>query len=367
VERVRRIRDSLYTTGPSGLCGNEDCGQLSSWYVLAALGMYPVCPGSDQYLLGNPLFERVDLRVANDRTFTIRRHGSGHQVQGATLHGTPVARSDLTPAEILRGGELEFELGERPNRTWGRSAQARPRSRVANEPVLAAPFARCASHRFRDSLTVALAALDSGVTIRYAPDTSERWTVYERPLTLRESTQLRFFAADEVRSSPVVSAFFHRIPHDWSVRVLREPAPQYTGGGVDALIDGLRGRRDWRTGSWQGYRNTDFEAIVDLGRAQRITQAGGSFLQDVRSWIWMPTEVSISVSTDGERFDDVGRVANAMAEDEYGVLLQNLVVDIVDVEARFVRVRARNYGTIPDWHPGRGERAWIFIDEIVLR
>lgn len=367
VERVRHIRDTLYATGSTGLCGNEDCGQLSSWYVLTALGMYPVCPGSTEYLLGSPLFERVDLRVADDRTFTIQTHGSGGHVRGAALNGTRLERSYVTHAELVGGGELVLERTAQPDPVWGRRHEARPSSRVASEPVLAAPYASCASQRFRDSLSVALVSHEADAHIRYDANGSAEWSTYERPLVLRESARVRFFAETDASRSPIVTAMFHRLPQDWRIRVVHEPAPQYSGGGVDALIDGLRGAQDWRTGSWQGYRDTDFVAVIDLGRTQRITQAGGSFLQDVGSWIWMPSEVVIAVSADGERFDDVGRIANMVADDTYGVLRQNLVVDVADVEARYVRVVARNYGTIPDWHPGHGERAWIFIDEVVLR
>ncbi len=184
---------------------------------------------------------------------------------------------------------------------------------------------------------------------------------------MRETTKLHFFAARDGRRSPTVTASFHRILHEWGVRVVHDPAPQYTGGGVEALVDGLRGARDWRTGSWQGYRDSDFVAVVDLGEVQRIANAGASFLQDVRSWIWMPKQVEVEVSKDGTTFANVGVVDHTIAENSNDVLLADLVVEFDAVEARYVRITASNYGTIPSWHPGAGEGAWIFVDEIIIR
>ena len=97
-----------------------------------------------------------------------------------------------------------------------------------------------------------------------------------------------------------------------------------------------------------------------------IRSAGASFLQDARSWIWMPAEVVLSVSDDGVAYREVARIAGDLADDVKGVHLRDLVIDLDGVEARYLRVLARNYGAIPDWHPGRGHRAFIFVDEILV-
>ncbi len=133
-----------------------------------------------------------------------------------------------------------------------------------------------------------------------------------------------------------------------------------------ALIDGLRGDANWRTGGWQGFQYQDFEATVDLGRRRVLYSLGASFLQDAKSWIWMPSEVVLSVSSDGAEFLEVARLTGDVADDAYGNILRDWLAQIDGVEARYVRVFARNYGTIPDWHPGHGEGAFIFIDEILV-
>ena len=105
---------------------------------------------------------------------------------------------------------------------------------------------------------------------------------------------------------------------------------------------------------------------MDLRRVQVVQRVTTSFLQDVRSWIWMPVDVVVSVSTNGNEFREVARVGHDVGADEYGVLYRDLEAQLGGVEARYVRVVAHNYGAIPDWHPGHGGRAWIFVDEIFI-
>jgi predicted alpha-1,2-mannosidase len=371
-ERVTEILETLYDATPEGLSGNEDCGQMSSWYVFGAMGLYPVCPCTDEYVIGTPLFERASMRLDEERVFTIRAEGAARgypYVTAANLNGKPLTRSYLRHEEIARGGELVLTLGPEPSPSWGRPANQRPRSRVEADPVVPAPFLRSDSDLFRDSLTVELACAEPRVTIRYTLDPGapeERWAVYDAPITLDESTRLLFVAEREGRRSPVVESYLHRIPNEWTIDVRSIPNPQYTAGGPPALIDGLRGDRNWRTGGWQGYQYTDFEATVDLGSERPLHRLGASFLQDAKSWIWMPSEVLLSVSSDGTDFREVARLTGDVADDAQGSILRDWVTEVEGVEARYVRVFARNYGTIPEWHPGRGDGAFIFIDEILI-
>jgi hypothetical protein len=371
--RVRRIVEELYTAEPDGLSGNEDCGQMSSWYVWAAMGLYPVVPGSDEYVIGVPLFSRIALDVGADRRFAIRTRGASPGgevfVESATLDGETLTRSYLRHDEIVRGGELVLTLRKQPGETWGREPADRPRSRVDGPRVLAAPFLRSESDRFRDSLTVELATGEDEAEILFTrdPDAAPaKWRVYEDPIEIRESTRLTFFAWREDFHSPTVEAYLHRIPNDWTVELGSEPNPQYTAGGPLALIDGLRGDANWRTGGWLGYQYTDFEATVDFGKIRSVRQAGASFLQDQRSWIWMPKEVVISASDDGTRFQEIGRVTTDVPEDAPGVLLREMVTDVGDARARYLRIHAKSLGPIPAWHPGHGDQAFIFVDELLV-
>jgi putative alpha-1,2-mannosidase len=130
-EVVRRILRTLYTPAPDGLCGNEDCGQMSAWYVLSALGFYPVNPAAGIYIIGSPAVESAVLDVGGGRTFTIRAENNSDAniyVQSASLNGAPLNRVYLRHGEIMAGGELAFVMGAAPNTRWGTSADAIPPS-----------------------------------------------------------------------------------------------------------------------------------------------------------------------------------------------------------------------------------------------
>ncbi len=133
-EKVREIMDLLYHTGPGGIPGNEDMGSLSSWYVLSAMGIYPVTPGKDIYVIGSPVFKKITLRLDSPykgQEFTIKANQVSKEnkyIQSATLNGKPFNRTWITHQEIVQGGTLIFEMGKQPNRKWGSDASAIPPS-----------------------------------------------------------------------------------------------------------------------------------------------------------------------------------------------------------------------------------------------
>lgn len=121
-----RIVDGTYQSGPEGLCGDEDVGQMSAWFVLAASGLHQACPGDPRYEIFSPLFDRVtfqlDRKFARGQTFTVIAHDNSPTnvyIQSAALNGQPINRCWLTQSEITAGGTLELTLGPRPNERWG--------------------------------------------------------------------------------------------------------------------------------------------------------------------------------------------------------------------------------------------------------
>jgi len=118
-ELVREMTDIMYKNYPGGLCGNDDCGQMSAWYVFSALGFYPFNPCNDGYVLGAPQVPKVTLRLAKGKTFTVVANGLSPEnkyVQRVTLNGKPVSGIKLTHAQIMSGGTLVFEMGPQPLR-----------------------------------------------------------------------------------------------------------------------------------------------------------------------------------------------------------------------------------------------------------
>lgn len=135
-ERVRRILETMYRAAPDGLAGNEDCGQMSAWYVLSALGLYPVNPAEALYVIGSPLFEEASIELANGATFTVRAEGASAEnryIESGTLNGRPFERTFLRHDEIVRGGTLELVMRSEPNREWAADEGSRPPS--MSDPV----------------------------------------------------------------------------------------------------------------------------------------------------------------------------------------------------------------------------------------
>ncbi|RFS22658.1 glycoside hydrolase family 92 protein [Chitinophaga silvatica] len=113
-ERVRMILKKMYHPGPDGLGGNDDCGQMSAWYIFTTLGFYPVCPGSDQYALGSPAIEKATLQLENGKTFVVdvkNQSDKNVYVQKVVLNGTPLNRYYITHDEIMKGGTITFVMG----------------------------------------------------------------------------------------------------------------------------------------------------------------------------------------------------------------------------------------------------------------
>lgn len=133
-QRVSQIREEMYGVGPDGLCGNDDMGQMSAWYLFSAMGFYPVCPGQNVLAIGTPLFNEITMRLGDlhgGREFTVRAPGVSSEnvyIQSATLNGEPYDKPWIIHDAIVAGGTLTLEMGPQPNRTWGSAPEAAPPS-----------------------------------------------------------------------------------------------------------------------------------------------------------------------------------------------------------------------------------------------
>lgn len=119
---LREVMDKLYAATPDGYCGDEDNGQTSAWYVFSALGFYPVCPGTNQYVIGTPYFDKVTLHLENGKTLAIKAADNSTVnkfVQSIKLGGKSYAKNYFTHDDIMKGGKIEFRMGDKPNTSRG--------------------------------------------------------------------------------------------------------------------------------------------------------------------------------------------------------------------------------------------------------
>ena len=372
-ELVHRICSEFYRNAPDGLIGNEDCGQMSAWYIFSAMGFYPVTPGAGFYAFGTPVFPRASIRLENGKTFTVRALNLSDKniyIQSVTLNGKPWTKCYLMHTDIAKGGELALTMGPQPNKAWGVGYGSFPDTYVGEYLIVPVPMAFEGQKTFLDSTLVAITDAQPGVNIFYTLDGSEptpRSSQYKRPLLLRKTTTLRAIAVNaELQHSLPIEATFTKIPKNRRITLLTPYAGQYSGGGDLALIDFTRGGDEFRTGGWQGYEGNDLSVVIDLGETLPVKKLSLGCLQDQGSWIFMPSKVDWFISADGTNFTPQGTVENTLDERRDGPVIREFGITLKGVKTRYIKVTATNRGTCPAWHPGAGSKAWIFADEITI-
>lgn len=332
-DKVHYILDDFYKNTPDGLIGNEDCGQMSAWYVLSAMGIYAVTPGIPEWSTTIPYFDKVKIHLENGTTATITKNSTAED-----LKKIGISAEDL---------------------------KTKPYNLIVPVPVITA-----ASKSFQTPLTITITA-DTNTTVFYNVQDQERnsapvFSKYSVPFTISSSSTIQAYVLRGDDKSHTVTASYYKKPNDYGITLQSVYNPQYHGGGPDGLIDGIRGDENWRKGDWQGYQGQDFEAIIDRKKATKISHFSARFLQDSRAWIVMPTKVEYYGSDDGVRFKLLQTVANKLPIREERTTIVDFEGTVPETTARYIKVKAYNYGPLPDWHQGFGGNAFIFIDEITI-
>jgi hypothetical protein len=371
-ELSRQVMQQLYTTAPDGLCGNEDCGQMSAWYVMSALGFYSVTPASNIYAIGSPIFDKVIIHLENGSEFTIEAENQSpdhYYIQTASYNGKLWAKSFLTHSQIENGGYLKFEMGKSPNKTWGTGAGELPVSAINDYPITPVPFVAAGNKVFFDQQEIILKCIDPEAEITYVSDASSDTLKYsDKPYLISGDTKLAAKAhSPGKKESYGIDASFLKIESGRSVSVKYPYANQYNAGGDLALIDYQRGGNDFKTGAWQGYQENDLEAIIDLGKTKTIRELSTGFFQDINAWIFMPDYVEYYYSLDGKSFKKLGKVKSPVAENDWDAQSHDFRLLFSPLNARYIKVLGKSKGMCPDWHKGAGNPCWIFADEVVIK
>ncbi|MDR2236469.1 MAG: GH92 family glycosyl hydrolase [Chryseobacterium sp.] len=334
--RIRYILDHFYKNTPDGLIGNEDCGQMSAWYILSSLGIYAVTPGLPEWQTTTPYFDEVKIHLENGSTKVITPNTSRAELK-------KLGFETIQPAKDLKYAQLTAS------------------------PVIS-------SDRIFDfSAKVEITPLNPEDKIYYMTlddsDANKRktFTAYKAPFTISKTTQVHAYAERKGEKSSVTRAVFNRRPNYWDISISSTPTPQYAAGGKLALIDGIRGDINWRKGEWHGYQGQNFEAVIDLKSPQQITRLSSTYLQDSRSWILMPKKVEYYASMNNKDFILLKTIDNTIDPKDEKVQTKDFETEILPTEARYIKVKAYYFGKLPEWHQGAGGEAYIFIDEISLK
>lgn len=364
---IRQILTTLYYNDPDGLSGNEDCGQMSSWYVLSSLGFYSFAPGSDIYLLGTPLHESAKINLENGNTFLITTKNFSSDniyVKYVFLNGTQLDRNYVHHYEIMNGGELTFEMTNLEEPYFGNP----PFLKVKNNLLTPSPFVEDATMSFYGKKKVVIKNAAAYTKIHYTTDgtvPTENSSVYEKPIKLKNSTTVQAKAFGKFNPSYVIISNYSKMNSSWKIESLTTYDNQYSGGGERALIDGIHGSADFRTGAWQGYLGKDLDVLIDFRKKTEIHKISISVLQDIKSWIWYPSEVHFMISKNGKDWFTAQIVKNEFPLDKYGSYTQKISLK-KEITTQYLRIVAKNNGPIPSWHLGAGNKSWIFADEILI-
>ena len=370
---VHRIMNEMYSDLPDGYAGNEDCGQMSAWYVFSALGFYPVTPGSTDYVLGSPLFPRAIINFEDGQYFIIEKESnpksSGEYVQSVQLNKTPYLKSYITHEDIVLGGKLSFYMNSQPSETYGVGLENSPQSSIAEPLILPVARLKHAPQNFRGELELEIVKPVEDCTAYYRLRKNgkrfKRWKKYTHPIKVNYTGEIEFYVKDgEGRISQTDQSQFFKLEKEWNVELINEYSPQYTGSGENGLIDHIRGMHNFADGNWQGYQGVDFIAIVDMGEMNSVSRVKAGFLQAQKSWIWYPLKLSVFVSTDNSTFEKVAEYYPNTDEKDESTQIQDFELNFEKTQCRYVKLVATNRGTCPEWHPGSGQMAWVFVDEI---
>ena len=370
---VQQIMGNYFSNEPGGLCGNDDCGQLSSWYIFGAMGFYPVAPGDDYYTIGSPVFEKVRMNLSNEKQFTVTAENMSDEnvyIQSATLNGKAFTKSYLLHNQIMDGGHLHFVMGNQPNKAWGSNKKDIPPSSIESYNYLPGPSIRSKSTTFEDSLVIKLESNVEDAEIYYVlgdGTPTKQSTRYVHPLTIKSTSKIKAVTyKDGMKPSKVMKADFFKTPKGRTVTLLSEYSEKYTGGGAQGLIDYQFGNYFFRSTKWQGYEEIDLHAIIDLGSQQTIGKLAANFLHDRNNWISFPKEVSYYSSTDGKTFELIQSIKFDNEIEQSGVPEIKTFEVNKSVTAKYIKVIARNQQRNPSWHAQAGEKCWLFVDEILI-
>lgn len=343
-EKVYYILDNFYKNAPDGLIGNEDCGQMSAWYVLSSMGIYQVSPGREEWARIQLYFDKIRINFEDGKSETISKTDEYPAISDGYAFATDSSYIGISNNFIYQ--------------------------------VVPVPSIEAESKSFEDKTEITIKGFNPEDEIYYdikeikpgiTNEDIANFKKYTGPITIKNTSAVTAYSENENGKSKPVTGTFIKKPNNYTIKLNSKYNRSYHAGGATGLIDGITGTKNWRKGDWQGYQSQDFEAVIDLQKKMKVSEVSARFLQDSRAWILMPTKVEYYVSEDNVNFILAHTIQNTIDPKEDGSIIKSFDATLINVKARYIKVKAYNFGKLPDWHQGAGGDAFIFIDEITIK
>jgi len=348
--KTNYILNNFYINEPDGLIGNEDCGQMSAWYVLTAIGLYPLCPGNNQYEITEPLFDQVSIlskiHLKKDKMINSSVN------QSYTIN----AKRRISHTELLDARVKIFK----PVKTI-----LKPIQTASLPSIQTVPFIKNGKRIFKDSLQVEILSTNSN-SIYYKLNSDLIEKKYSNPIIIKDNTAIQFYTKNKLNQpNQIQYSNFTKLPSDRKVILKSTFNNSYSAGGAEAMIDGIYGKLNWRAGDWQGYQGQDVETIISFEKSKKLKFIAANFLEDQNSWIFYPKEVSFYTSNDSISWTLLETIQTKKPDHSVKVTIEKFKTAETNIPwSKYIKVIAANFGPMPQWHEGRGNETFVFIDEI---
>ena len=369
---VNEILNSQYQNAPDGLSGNEDCGQMSAWYVMASMGLYPLVPGQPHYQLSTPKWDAIHLELDSGKSLDIAAKGTGPYLSSYNLGEEVLAHKQkryVTHQKLLEGGTWKVERGT----VEGLWKTTQRYTTSLNNPTPPAPIIRV-NRTFSGNTPVEIIPTGSYDLWRYDRYENVKWKKdrkgRERMGTAFDNGFVTAITPHFGYGNHIAKAVFTKRDDNYSARWIQgTPTAQYTAGGAGAAVDGIEGDTDWRKGHWIGIQGEDAVLEISLEKPKSVHSISVGVLKDIRAWIALPNNVAVEVRyQDEEEWTALGSVNfeyRALFEEE-PVRLSLPYETNSSIPVSKIRIHFENAGELMFWHPGAGYPSYFFVDEVTL-
>jgi len=383
-EKVRQILKEFYNDTPDGLNNNEDFGQMSSWYIMSSLGFYPVSPVDMTYVIGSPNLKEATLNLENGKHFKVKAHNISDKniyIQSVSLNDKELKRSYIYHDEIMDGGELVFKMGNTPNKDWASEKENIPISKVEGFKIDSAvivnkPFDNTELYVFENEHEIKLICNTPDAEIYYTTNGKEpdaNTNKYTKPIKIKKSMNLKAIALKKgLLPSLIYDQHYLKgrqiyTEEKFPLLIQNDFASKTDPAKMKRLIDRKIGSKHFGDGNWVRISEQEIDFSIDFGKLTTFKSVTVGFLINTGVWIFPPEQISISISNDNNSYVEIKNINFEKASDaskDPSIIREK--INLNGKRSRYLKIKIKNFKSIPNWHKAFGHPSMCYIDEILI-